>query len=89
MSQRTPATAESWENVYSGLDLKHRNTTTGWVMQEAEKVLPRPEISSTCKRKGHEWSRPFWPLFGEAAVRGCKRCARRGLIVIQTTQESR
>lgn len=73
-------------NVYDGRDVKRGGTTTGWVVQALEHMLPEPTISLTCRRKGHEWTAPVTPLSPFAEVRGCKRCAKRGLLVLETRQ---
>jgi len=75
-------------NVYDGRDAKRGRTTLAWVIEAVEGMLPEPTISPTCKRKGHEWTPAVTPISRLAEVRGCKRCARRGLIVLETRQVS-
>ena len=50
-------------------------------------LLPAPSISPTCKRKGHEWTDERVVMFPGASMRACRRCARRGLVVIETRQD--
>lgn len=81
---------ETWDNTYSGFDRDKCRDFTGSVVEAARRYLPQPEISPTCKRKGHDWTavHDFFPRehFPKAwsETRGCKRCARRGLIVLRT-----
>jgi hypothetical protein len=83
-----------WENTYSGIDRRACRDWTGVVLDEFRKILPEATISPTCAKKGHEWSEPvsFFPRShfpkGWASTRGCTRCARRGLVVLETIGET-
>ena len=80
--------AYSHLNVYDGRDAQRGGTTTKWVIQAFEGLLPEPVISPTCQRKGHDWTPAMTPLFRRAEVRACKRCMRRGLLVFETREVS-
>lgn len=72
------------QNIYTGND-----RTSGWLKWVAEAhahELPEPRISPLCVLFGHRWNTPV-SLMPGANGRACKRCARRGLFVIETRQE--
>jgi hypothetical protein len=75
-------TTEVWQNTFSGFDQTYGSTQ--WVLNAFRKLLPGPTIDPTCKRKGHRWSEPMRPLALETEVVGCIRCARRGLVVLES-----
>lgn len=75
--------SETWQNTYSGFDRAACRDWSGSIACYMRKVLPPPMISPTCAKKGHDWSEPIvW--FPGAPVYGCKRCAKRGLLVLET-----
>ena len=81
-----PVSRFAYVNAYSALDLK--DEAGGWlahVVREMVDKLPPPVISPTCRKQGHKWGDPWeWGEDSAIHVRGCVRCARRGMVVVLT-----
>ena len=75
-------TTEIWQNTYSGFDQTYGYTQ--WVLDAFRSFLPEPTIDPKCKRDGHRWSEPMHPMCAETETVGCIRCARRGLVVLES-----
>lgn len=75
----------TYESMYSGFDRDKTRDATGWVVEDARRRLPQPEVNHYCRRHGHKWGEPWSPIHPSAEVRGCIRCAKRGLIVLETS----
>jgi len=84
------ARCETWENTYSGFDRKACRDYTGMTLQGIQNALPAPVPSPTCVKRGHDWlevpsgfRQEHFPK-GWTRLFGCKRCAKRGLVVLKT-----
>lgn len=73
---------ETWLNQYHGFSETYG--LTQWCLDAFRPLLPTPTISPTCKRKGHDWTEDRVVMMAGAEMRACKRCARRGMVVIAT-----
>jgi hypothetical protein len=72
--------------IYSGLDAPYG--WRKWCTEAVAPLLPKPVISPTCKRNGHDWTDERVVMLPGASMRACKRCAKRGLVVFETTQDA-
>jgi hypothetical protein len=80
--------SEVWVNQYDRLGLVRINgSTTEWVIEALEPLLPKATPSPKCIR-GHDWTEPRMPLSSLTTVRACKRCARRGLLILESRAEA-